>query len=353
MICIAFPGVGVKIGLGLFTGQVPPGSGRTFAEEYRSILELSREAEVLGFDSIWVSEHHGSSDGYLPSLLPMLAAIAAVTERVQLGTGVVLAPMHDPLRLAEDAAVVDNLSDGRLILGLARGWREEEFRMFGLPEGQRLSRTLEPIEILRKAWTGERFSFEGKVHRYEDVQVTPVPAREGGPPIYLGGFDEKTIRRAGRLADGYIRSRSELEASKEALRWAEEGAREAGRDPQALGFALLQNAFVDRDPEAAWDEVRGGVNHQIGVYAAWRAGADTPGHGLDVPEVDEAALKGLTIHGTPEEVVAGLEPIAGAFADRAEFHLIVRLYYPGMDDDTARDAVQLFGTEVLPALKGE
>jgi probable F420-dependent oxidoreductase len=346
--------MGVQVGLGLFTGQVPPGSGISFAEEYRTILELSREAEVLGFDSIWVSEHHGSSDGYLPSLLPMLAAIAAVTERVKLGTGVMLAPMHNPLRLAEDAAVVDNISDGRLILGLARGWREEEFRMFGVPEGERLARTLEPVEILRRAWTGERFSFQGKAYSYQDVKVTPTPARPGGPPIYLGGFEEKTVRRSGKLADGYIRSRSDLEASKEAVRWAEEGAREAGRDPDALGFALLQNAFVARDGEDAWAKVRDGVNHQIGVYAAWRAGADTPENpALTVPDVGDETLKSLTIHGTPAEVLSELEPIANAFAGREEFHLIVRLHYPGMDHETAREAVELFGTEVLPALKGE
>src|SRR5919197_5802794 len=148
----------VQIGIGLFTAQVPPGSKRTFTQEYREIVDMVRLAETLGFDSAWVSEHHGSSDGYMPSLLPTLAAMAAATERIKLGTGVVLTPFHDPLRLAEDTATVDLISGGRLMLGLGLGWREEEFRMFGVPIRQRLLRTVETVEILRRAWTGRRFS---------------------------------------------------------------------------------------------------------------------------------------------------------------------------------------------------
>src|SRR5881409_2839869 len=148
--------MGVHVGIGLFTAQIPVGSRRTFAREYRETLDLVRLAESVGFDSAWVSEHHGASDGYLPSLLPMLAAFAASTERMQLGTGVVLAPFHDPIRLAEDAAVVDQLSGGRLILGLGLGWRDEEFRMFGQEVGERVHRTVDAVEVLRRAWTGER-----------------------------------------------------------------------------------------------------------------------------------------------------------------------------------------------------
>src|SRR6266513_5412603 len=150
----------VRIGIGLFTGQVPPGSERSWTQEYRETIELVRLAEALGFDSAWVSEHHGSSDGYLPSLLPMLAAFAAATERIRLGTGVMLAPFHDPLRLAEDAAVVDQISGGRLILGLGLGWRDEEFRMFGQPISERVRRTVETVDVLRRAWTGDRFTYE-------------------------------------------------------------------------------------------------------------------------------------------------------------------------------------------------
>ena len=116
--------MGVRVGIGLFTGQVPAGSDRSFAQEYRDTVELVRLAETVGFDAAWVSEHHGASDGYLPSLLVMLAALAEATSTTRLGTGVILTPFHDPLRLAEDAAVVDQLSGGRLTIGLGIAWRE-------------------------------------------------------------------------------------------------------------------------------------------------------------------------------------------------------------------------------------
>ena len=199
--------MGVRVGVGLFTAQLPAGSKRSFEQEYRETLELVRLAERVGFDSAWVSEHHGSSDGYLPSLLPMLAAFAAVTERIELGTGVVLTPLHDPLRLAEDAAVVDQLSGGRLMLGIGNGWREEEFRMFGASRAERGARTEETIEVLRRAWTGRRFSFEGRTLRYDRVKVTPQPPRPGGPPILLGGYTSKAVVRAGRPRTGTSRTR--------------------------------------------------------------------------------------------------------------------------------------------------
>lgn len=342
----------VRVGLGLFTGQIPSGSDRTFAREYRGIVELTRLAETLGFDSVWVSEHHGSGDGYLPSLLPMLAALAEASDDLLLGTGVMLTPFHHPLRLAEDAAVVDLLSEGRVILGLGLGWRDEEFRMFGVPMSERLRRTTETVEILRRAWTGKPFSFEGKVFRFDEVKVTPAPHREGGPPIYLGGFAERAIRRAGRLADGYIRSRSSLQEAREAVAWAEEGARQAGKDPEALGFAFLQNAFVWEDGDA-WEVVRPGVAHQLGVYAGWRAGTDAPEKPtLQVTPPPEEVLRATTPAGDRHQVLRALKPIADAFGSRREFHLVVRLHYPGMDLETAARSVELFGAEVLPVLKG-
>src|SRR5205085_9519528 len=134
-----------------------------------------------------------------------------------------------------------------------------------------------------RAWTGQRFSLEGSIYSYDRVKVTPPPAQQPGPPIYLGGFTEQAVQRAGRLGDGYIRSRGGIEDGREALAQAEEGARAAGRDPAALGLAQLQNAFV-WDEGDAWELAKAGANHQLATYAAWREGHDTPDRdSLEVP----------------------------------------------------------------------
>jgi probable F420-dependent oxidoreductase len=342
----------VRIGLGLFTGQIPSSSDRTFAREYAETLELVRLAERTGFDSVWVSEHHGSSDGYLPSMLTMLAAFAAATERVELGTGVILAPLHDPLRLAEDAAVVDQLSDGRLKLGLGIGWREEEFRMFGVPMSERAARLEDTVEILRRAATGRRFSFEGGTYRYDDVRVTPPAARDGGVPIVLGGYADAAVRRAGRIGDGYITDDAGPDELRRYVDLASDAAREAGRDPSRLELLVMQNAFVTRDGSDAWERIREGVAHQIGAYAGWDAGSDTPSHdALEIPEQDDGELRGFTPTGTPEEVVAALRSPIDTFADERDVHLVVRLHYPGMGLEDAAAAVELFAAEVIPAFR--
>jgi len=139
----------VKLGYGLITCQRYPGDPRSDRDLYREAVELAVEAERLGFDSVWLSEHHFVDDAYMPSLLPVAAAIAARTERVEIGTALVLAPLHDPLRLAEDAATVDLLSGGRLVLGLGLGWRKEEFEGFGVPPADRRRRLVGAVEALR------------------------------------------------------------------------------------------------------------------------------------------------------------------------------------------------------------
>lgn len=338
----------VKFGIGLFTGQIPPGSDRTPHDDYRDSIELVALAESEGFDSAWVSEHHFSQDGYLPSLLCLLAAFATVTERIELGTGVVLAPFHDPIRMAEDFAVVDQLSGGRTIAGFAIGWRDEEFREFGIDVSSRVGRTKELVEVLRLAWGEERFSYDGKHYSYDRVAVTPKPARV--PPILVGGFSDPAVKRAGRIGDGFISSRVPLERLEESLEMAARARVEAGQDGEPI-VGVLQNAFVTEDPDGDWPMVRDGIGHQLGTYAGWRSGTDVPGTPLQVSPPDEGDARSGTAYGTPDEVVRYLAPMVEILDRYEDAHLVVRLYYPGMTAGQSRRAVELFAREVAPKLR--
>src|SRR2546430_3447183 len=153
----------------------PSFSKLDFTSFYAEMLRQVDFVEEAGFDSIWLTEHHFTDDGYLGALMPMLAAIASRTRRVTLGSYVLLAPFYHPLRLAEDAAVVDVISNGRLRLGIGTAYRDEEFAGFVVPRSERLGRTRETIEILKRAWSGERFDYEGKHFRLRDVRVLPRP----------------------------------------------------------------------------------------------------------------------------------------------------------------------------------
>ena len=184
-----------------FDFRNPDFAGTTMAERYEAALDMAEWADRLGFVIIVLSEHHGSDDGYLPSPLAMAAAIAARTEQARIRIAALIAPFHDPLRVAEDVAVVDLLSNGRLDLVVANGYVPGEFAMFGCELSDRVRRTTETVATLRQAWTGEPFEFRGRT-----VQIRPTPAQPGGPPIVLGGSGPKAARRAARIADGFMPS---------------------------------------------------------------------------------------------------------------------------------------------------
>src|SRR5256714_3225957 len=225
--------VTMGLGYGLITCECTHGDPRTWADRYREALQFSRLCEENGLDSVWTSEHHFVDDGYMPSLAVTSAAIAASTSTIEIGTGVVLAPLHHPLRLAEDAATVANIAAGRFVLGVGAGWRAEEFQRLGAPQagvGRRLSET---IRILRAAWGDEPFEFHGKVFDFERTNVTPKPP--GPIPIIVGGGAEPALRRAGRLGDGYLGSGTLLEVLPRQIAIVKEGLAGARGGLQGAG----------------------------------------------------------------------------------------------------------------------
>ena len=168
--------------------------------EWDKVLDHVAWVEELGFDSIWLTEHHFQD--FSPSPLTLAAAVAARTDRVRIATNVMLAPLYNPVRLAEEAATVSVLSRGRFDLGIGMGYYEREFAGLQVNIRNRPSLFEETIEILRRAWSGKPFSFQGKRYNIPELNVTPVP--DAAPRIFIGGMAEAAIRRAARLGDGYL-----------------------------------------------------------------------------------------------------------------------------------------------------
>jgi alkanesulfonate monooxygenase SsuD/methylene tetrahydromethanopterin reductase-like flavin-dependent oxidoreductase (luciferase family) len=341
---------GVEVGFGLITCQRYPGDARTDADLYRDAVDVAVRSEELGFDSVWVSEHHFLDDGYMPSLLPVCAAIAARTSRVRIGTAVLLAPLHDPVRLAEDAATVDLLSNGRFTLGLGLGWREEEFEGLRIPPRSRRSRLVDAIAILRQAWSDGLVTGTAATP-YTGVSVTPKPPRTGGPPIWIGGFAEPAVRRAGAIADGFMASDVTPDSLARAVGWAREEVERRGGDQGAFEVSVHLPTFPWHGDEA-WERVRDHhwyVSWKYDDMEAARGRTGPPPAPPPIPADRETELRESILLGEPAAVAERIRALRDAAGGR--LHYIARLYWPGMDPAVRDESMRLFAEEVVPLLR--
>jgi alkanesulfonate monooxygenase SsuD/methylene tetrahydromethanopterin reductase-like flavin-dependent oxidoreductase (luciferase family) len=257
-----------------------------------------------------------------------------------------VAPLQHPLRFAEDCAVLDQLSRGRLIVGLGAGWRKAEFDSYGIRFTERGRRTTELAEICRVAWGGERFSFEGRYHQYRDVIVTPRP--HAPLRLFLGGTAPPALERAGRLADGFIATgtpHAGLPALVSQVSSVDAAVRSVGRDPGQLAIGFQANVWVSTDGSVPM-HVNEAMWNQIGAYVNWHAGTD----GWQLAPMDESDIRRRAFIGTPAEIVEQVRPWIEAFPGR-ELHLLFRLQYPGLASSEVEEAISLFGREVIPELR--
>jgi len=282
-----------------------PGFARVgMADRYRALLDMCEWADRRGGLFVGLSEHHGSDDDYLPSPLVMAAAIAARTTKVRLGIHALIAPFYDPLRLAEDAAVVDLLSGGRLDLTLAGGYVKDEFDMFGVALSERPAKVREAVATLRAAWTGEPFEFRGR-----RVRVRPRPAQPDGPRILLGGTSEGAARRAARIADGFIPS--------EPTCWPfyREECLKLGKPDPGPGITGHGDVVIlAEDPDAAWPELGPYFLHETNAYGAWQEDAKVEATYRVRASIDEVRAHGRYRILTPDEYGAELKAGDSAFA---------------------------------------
>lgn len=334
------------LGFGLLSAQLRPGE-TDWTRAYDETIRLAVEAERLGFDAVWTTEHHFVDDGYMPSLLVVSAAIAQATSRIGIGTGVILAPLHHPLRLAEDAATVALLSHGRLTLGLGLGWSETEFSGLGADLRRRGAAMDEILRILPQAWSGEPFTHEGAVYSFPTLGVRPTPPSR--IPVLVGGGAQAAIRRAARLADG-IFANVPADALVQQVRWVLDECERIGRDPATFRFVhysvLLPGASraeaLTRYRDALWamqwkyDDMEASTARSLPV-------ATPP----PLTRSDDELTRGrATFAGTPDELVEALLELRQRAGVPVE--LAARSHFPMLEYGAQVDLMAQLAEGVAP-----
>jgi alkanesulfonate monooxygenase SsuD/methylene tetrahydromethanopterin reductase-like flavin-dependent oxidoreductase (luciferase family) len=313
-----------------------PSTGAPADELYATALDMAAWAESRGCLSAVVCEHHASEDGYLPSPLLLASAMAARTTSLPITVAVVLLPLYDPVRLAEEMAVIDIISRGRVMYVAAIGYRPVEYEMYGVEFGRRGRIAEEKLAVLLRAKTGEPFELDGR-----RIHVTPPPYTPGGPMIAWGGGSAAAAKRAGRHGLGFFAEGGGPELAEV----YEEAARAAGHEPGMCLVPPLDTAttvFVAHDVDQAWEDLGPYLMHDVRAYAAWNVGKTqvasiSSASSAEELRKDDRTHRILSVDQAIESVRAGnplqLHPLIG-----------------GLPPEIAWRYLQIVADDVLPAV---
>jgi hypothetical protein len=312
-----------------------PSFGASARELYAAALDQVQWADELGFDIVGLGEHHASPDGYNPSPLVLASAMGARTRQIRLRTSVLLAPLYDPIKLAEDAAVTQLATGGRLILGIGGGYRPAEFEMFGRSLDERWRAIGETIELLRRAWTGEPFTWKGR-----RCHVTPPP--DPLPPILLGGGSAAAARRAAHIADGWfppLEPRLWTPYREECLAL---GKPDPGEYPRQGPIFL----WISEEPEKDWERLLPHALHQLRSYSEWTVEAYGRPMGPYAKDMSAETVRKSAAYRvlTPEQTLA----LAEELGSHSVFYLNPLL--AGIDPALSRRMLDLYERKVHPHL---
>lgn len=325
----------------LFDFRNPPQWHRPWAELYAETLDAIAWTEDAGFEIAWVPEHHLASDGYIPSPLVALSAIAARTSRIRIGSGIALAPLYNPVRFAQDAAVLDIVSNGRLDLGLAIGYRRRETAAFGVDFTKRGRLFDEWLEIATRLWAGETVDYAGRHFTVEGARLMP-PAPRGRIPLYLGGFADRALARVARYGDGYL-------GSAEVCALYLDKLREQGRDPAAARVRITGlTTFVARDPDRALDELAPYFHHVNNTYAEFFNEDEALGmEGMSPMSLEAYKASGQLQILTPEAAIAMFREMQ----ERMPIDHYIMAMPPGLPAARFVEYADVFARDVLPAFR--
>ena len=317
---------------------------------FEQVAEAVGCAEEAGFDGCLFGEHHGGADR--PQLLILLAALAARTRTIRLGTSILLSPLYDPVVVAESAAMVDVISNGRLILGVGLGYQPQDFQQFNVPFNQRVSRFEESIEVLRLAWSQERFSYNGRRFQYHDISVHPRPVQQPHPPIWMAAWSIEGAKRAGRLGDAYVTDPIQNFAATTAFAQAYRDS--AAANSRASDVVIMREFLCAPTRSEAEDRYGPALVQTYRYYWLNKAfNADFEPWVNEVSnasELDFARLaRDRVIWGTPEDCIGQLEAwVTGLGASHVQLAIPPRA--AGMSQEAQLETIRFVGEHVLPKL---
>lgn len=313
-----------------------PAIGVPASVQYPTSVDMCEWSDRLGFETVYLAEHHGADDGYCPSPMIQASAILARTRSIRVHFSALLAPLHHPLRLAEDLATLDLLSGGRIEMTLGLGYRPHEYPMFGVKQSQRVRLLEEAVATLEQAWTGEPFEFRGEM-----VKVRPTPVQHPRPPIYIGGSTETSAYRAARLGDGYRPA-----GAPGLYEIFQEERRRLGLTvppaPPRRGPLFL---FVSDDPERDWPIVAPHIMYTSNSNHEWskeRGKGATPYPKVET--LDDLKSSEMFAVVTPDECV----DLAVGLGEGAE--LTFQPLMGGLDPEHGWRSLHLFESAVVPRL---
>ena len=317
------------------------------ARRFAETVEQARLIRSLGFDSIWGGEHHATPGFHYFPLLPMLQRLAAEVPDLEIGTNLVLLPLHNPVEIAEVGAFLDVLTGGRFLLGVGLGYRPEEFAIFGVPMAERVSRLAEGVEIIRRLWTEDKVTHRGRHWTFENVTIRPRPIQSPCPPILVGSQVPAGIARAARIADGWLvvplPRVDEFAAQARAFTAARTAEGRAG----GAQICRLLEVVCAPDEETAIRRAAPYLLEKYAAYFSWGLEGVT----LDPKARPEDQLRGLAANrfavGSPAQVIDALlaQHAAGAT------HLTMRVSWPGMPQADVLAGIELLGRQVLSEVR--
>jgi probable F420-dependent oxidoreductase len=323
-------------------GFIPIEGGHFYADA----LEEVERAEALGFDSVWMEEHHSVTNHYWPSPLTVLAGFATRTSKVMLGTDILVAAFYHPARLAEDVALLDVMSNGRMTLGIAIGYKPDEFTLYGVDLQKRGARFEEQLAIVKGLWTEEQVQFKGQYYTVQG-RLEPKPVTRPHPPVWIGGWGELTLRRAATLGDNWIPGpTADLKRLLNGKRQFLDNRQAAGRTNPIAEWPLTRDVIIADTDQRARELAE---THIMVAYRKEYAG------GFRHPFIDASVATDLDrlmadrfIIGGPEQCVRQIRRFVEQYGTT---HLICRTFFPGMPHAHIMRELELIAREVMPAFR--